>query len=85
MNDTKQKYVRLKDYNVIIIFPCLLEHSQFKHFNPVSAGFCYVDAAEQKVSCFGESFSLGLKSDEKGDTTYATKQVFGIEAMLKLL
>ena len=80
--DTKQKYVRLKEYNEIIIFPLVLEHSRFENLMPISAGFCYV--GDNKVSCFGESYSLGLKSDSE-DTKLATKQIFGFDAMLTLI
>ena len=83
--DTKLKFVRLKQYNEVIIFPCVIEHSKFKYLNPISAGFCYVLADEQKVSCFGESYSLGLKSDQTQDTIEATKQLFGIDAMLNVM
>ena len=79
--DTKQKYIRLKEYNEIIIFSHLISHDTFKYLSPISAGFCYVD--QDKVSCFGNSISLGLTSQEQ-DTTIATKQLFGYDAMLKL-
>lgn len=59
----------------------VLEHSCFKHLNPISAGFCYID--NNKVSCFGRSVSLGIES-MKDDTEVATKQVFGFDAMLSL-
>ena len=42
------------------------------------------DAENKKVSCYGSSYSLNLKSEED-DTKEATKQVFGIDAMLALL
>jgi spore cortex formation protein SpoVR/YcgB (stage V sporulation) len=80
--DTKQKYVRLKQYDTIIIFPEGLNHSDFKHMNPISAGFCCVE--KDKVQCFGESYSLRMKSDSE-DTKLATKQIFGIDTMLALL
>lgn len=83
--DTKQKFVRLKEYDAVIIFPCVIKHSNFKDFNPVTAGFCYVNVAEKRVDCFGESYSLGLKSDLKEDTIRATKQIFGVDAYLALL
>lgn len=82
--DTKQKYVKLQEFDSIIIFPIVIEHSTFKHLNPVTAGFCYVNGTDEKVTCFDESFSLNLKSDEKEDSLIATKQIFGYEAMLKL-
>lgn len=72
--DTKQKYVRLGTYNEVIIFPCVIQHSEFRDMKPISAGFCYV--GKDKITCFGESFSLGL--DSKPDDSYmATKQVMG--------
>lgn len=37
--DKKQKYVRFKEYNEIIIFPQILKHSTFKHLKPISVGF----------------------------------------------
>lgn len=82
--NTEQKYVRIKEYNGIIIFPCFVEHSSMKSLNPISAGFCLVDAENKKVSCYGSSYSLNLESAED-DTKDATKQVFGFDAMLALL
>lgn len=81
--DTKHKYVRLKEYNQIIFFPMIIEHSTFKYLEPVSAGFCYLNNTDEKVKCFGESISLNLSSHED-DTKWATKQVYGIDAMLNL-
>ncbi len=78
----KVKYVKLQNGEVIM-FPPVIEHDTFKHFNPITAGFCCID--KDKVRCFGESHSLKLKSDEKQDTLDATKHYFGIEAMIKLL
>lgn len=75
--DTKQKYVRLKEYNQIIIFHTIIEHSTFINLNPISAGFCYVNS--NSVQCFGESISLGIRS-MKDDTYLATKQIFGWDA-----
>jgi hypothetical protein len=82
MYDTKLKYVRIGRYNEIIIFPIVIEHSDFKHLEPISAGFCYID--QDKVSCFGESVSLKLESMED-DTFMATKQVFGFDAAVKFI
>ncbi|MDB4286339.1 hypothetical protein N9933_03465 [bacterium] len=79
--DTKQKYVRLREYDQIIIFHQIIQHSDFKDMDPVSAGFCHVHKDE--VVCFGESISLKLKSQES-DTFVATKQIFGWDAMEKL-
>lgn len=79
----KMKYVNIGDYNSIVIFPMIIEHSSFKHFNPRSAGFCYIST--EKVECFGESISLGIKSDTKSDTRYATIQYCGIDALDNLI
>lgn len=79
--ETVQKYVKLEHFNAIIIFSEVLMHSDFKHLNPVSAGFCVVGVG--RIDCFGESISLNLKSDPK-DTQIATMQFFGYEASLDL-
>jgi len=73
----KQKYVITED-KVIIVFPELLQHSEFKKFNPISAGFISFGINEQKnptCSCYGESVSLGLKADEIQDTIIAKRQL----------
>ena len=75
--DTKQKFVRLGEYNQVIIFPGTLQHSEFSNLNPISAGFCHV--YKNRIDCFGESISLGLKSKDD-DSFMATKQVFGYQA-----
>ena len=69
MWDTKQKYVRLEQYDEIIIFPTTIEHSTFRHLKPISAGFCRVHS--DKVVCFGDSYALSLESKED-DTAIAT-------------
>lgn len=85
MDTTRQKYVRLKEYDSFIFFPEIIEHSEFKRLNPISAGFCYLNDAECKeVKCFGRSISLGLDSKED-DTKLATKQVLGFDAWMALL
>jgi hypothetical protein len=81
MDNTRQKYVRLQGSDIFIFFPEVMEHSRFKNFNPISAGFCHI--RDKKVDCFGESFSLGLKCHED-DTKLATKQIFGFDAMFKI-
>lgn len=83
--DRKQKYVRLKRYNEIIIFPEVIQHSKFEYFDVVSAGFCYVNPETKTVDCFGESISLRLKSNPIEDTEYATMQIFGYEAYDNLI
>jgi len=78
----KVKYVKLQSGEVIM-FPPVIEHDTFKYLNPITAGFCCI--GNDKVECFGESYSLKLKADEKQDTLDATKHYFGIEAMIKIL
>jgi hypothetical protein len=72
----KQKYVITNDL-VIIVFPELLQHSEFKKFEPVSAGFISFGVKEGNptCSCYGESISLGLKSDPEEDTKIAKRQL----------
>lgn len=82
----KQKYIRTSD-DTIIVFPELHQHKDFKHFNPVSAGFIsfFTNRIEHNGQphyetdclCYGESISLGLKSNEKEDTFLAKKQILG--------
>ncbi len=69
----KQKYVRLEQYNQIIIFPITIQHKEFKHLELISAGFCRI--YNNEVACFGESTSLRLESLPE-DSKIATKQFF---------
>ena len=68
--DTKQKYIRLRQFDEIVIFPMVLEHSTFKYMDIVSAGFCHINKRE--VTCFGNSFSLNIESKEE-DTKIANR------------
>jgi hypothetical protein len=71
------KYVITED-KVIIVFPELIQHSEFKHFNPTSAGFISIGVNKQgnpSCSCYGESISLGLKSNPEEDTKIAKRQL----------
>jgi|TARA_R110000868_G_scaffold359816_1_gene621751 hypothetical protein len=73
----KTKYVITED-KVIIVFPELIQHSEFKHFNPTSAGFISIGVNKQgnpSCSCYGESISLGLKSNPEKDTELAKRQL----------
>jgi hypothetical protein len=81
MDNTKQKYIKMSRYNEIIIFNAIFDHSDFRNFNPISAGFCYVSG--DKVTCFGESTSLGMES-KKDDSYFATKQLFGYDCAEKI-
>lgn len=79
----KMKYVKIGTYNSIVIFPTIIEHSAFKHLNPITAGFCYIN--ENSVDCFGKSYSLGIESNPEKDTEEATKQYLGIDALINLI
>ena len=72
----KVKYIRTKD-NEIIVFSELQLHSEFKCFEPISAGFISfgIGADENpNCTCYGESISLDLKSKED-DTELAKRQI----------
>jgi hypothetical protein len=71
------KYIRTKD-NKIIVFSGLQQHSEFQNFDPISAGFISIGVkdGEPDCDCYGESFTLGLKSME-GDTRLAKQQILG--------
>ena len=73
------KYIKTKDKK-IIVFSGLNNHSDFKNFNPVSAGFIRFEIdIEGNVNCvcWGESISLQMKSDENEDTMLANMQITG--------
>ena len=75
----KVKYIKTKN-NQIIVFSALFEHSNFRSFEPVSAGFISIGVGADKnpdCTCYGESVSLGLKSDEAMDTSLARRQILG--------
>ena len=70
------KYIRTSK-NEIIVFTDLLLHSDFKKFEPISAGFISIGIDEDNnltCCCYGESISLGLKS-MNDDSELATKQI----------
>ncbi len=76
----KTKYIRTKN-NQIVIFSGLMEHKDFRHLEPVSAGFIYFGIGVDKnpdCSCCGESVSLNLKSNESEDTMLARRQILGL-------
>ncbi len=75
----KAKYIKTES-GQIIIFPLLIEHSSFKNWTPVSAGFIAFGVDKNgtaNCSCFGESVSLQLKSEE-GDSLKAQIQIIGL-------
>ena len=71
---SKVKYIKTES-GQIILFPPTISHDKFKQFKPVSAGFAQI--YDEKIACFGVSFSLGLKSDPE-DSELATRQYFKI-------
>lgn len=73
----KVKYVVTKNKE-IIIFSELLNHSDFKHFSPISAGFISFGVNKQgnpTCSCNGRSVSLDLDSNPEVDTLLAKRQL----------
>lgn len=71
------KYIKTKDKK-IIVFSGLNNHSDFRNFNPVSAGFIsfYADEnKELKCECYGSSISLDLQSNPEEDTMLANLQI----------
>lgn len=77
--DTKQKYIRLEQYDMFVIFNATLQHKDFKFLGKIkSAGYC--DIYNNEVTCFDKSVSLGLDSLPE-DSKLCTKQLFGYEAM----
>lgn len=81
---TKAKYIRTKN-NQIIVFSELLNHSDFKSFEPVSAGFIFISSEKEtttsgtysktKCNCYGRSVSLNLDSNPVEDTMLANLQI----------
>lgn len=79
----KQKYIRTAQ-NTIIVFSELHKHDEFKHYNPVSAGFININAEKDEhgypvttCQCYGESVTLKLKADEIEDSKLANNQILG--------
>jgi hypothetical protein len=59
------KYIKTRD-NKIITFSAALTHSDFRDWDPISAGFISFgikENGELGCSCYGDSFSLKLKSE----------------------
>lgn len=70
------KYIKTKDKK-IIIFSGLNNHSDFKNFNPVSAGFINFKFQNSRIQCecYGSSISLNMKSEPEEDTMLANMQI----------
>jgi len=62
------KYI-VSEEDEIIIFNKNLSHRFFKKFNPIRAGFIDIDIDSCTCVCYGQDFSLGLKSNPEQDTT----------------
>lgn len=74
---SRVKYVITKERE-IIVFSELMQHSDFKHFQPISAGFISFGVNKEgnpSCSCYGESISLGIKSNPEEDTLMAKRQL----------
>lgn len=51
-----------------ILFSNMMQHKEFKHLNPTSAGFCRISEREDgdfAVITYGESVSLSLKPKDQ--------------------
>lgn len=76
----KQKYIITKEERAII-FSELMNHKDFKHFDPIRAGFVWFeyDSTLQKVipRVYGNSVSLNLKSNEELDVPIIKKEICG--------
>lgn len=73
------KYIKTNDKK-IIIFSELNNHSDFKNFNPTSAGFIRFEtdvAGDVNCVCYGSSLSLQIDSDQLEDTMLANMQITG--------
>jgi len=74
------KYIRTKD-DEIIIFGETMNHSDFIDFNPISAGFISFglnpETDNPTCNCFGESYSLNMKSNPESDT-FLAKRTLGM-------
>jgi hypothetical protein len=70
------KYIKTEDRSIIVFSPAI-QHSDLRHLNPVSAGFISFGVNKDgnpSCTCYGESFSLGMKSEEE-DTMLAKLQL----------
>ena len=75
----RAKYIRTMN-DEIIVFSAMQAHSDFKRWEPKSAGFIKFfadDHGRPKCHCYGESTSLGIKSNPEVDTEYARRQIIG--------
>ena len=71
------KYIITKD-NDIVIFSAGNNHSDYKHLNPIRAGFISFGVDKEgnpDCTCYGDSFSLNMSSDTERDTLIAKLQL----------
>jgi len=70
MNEAKYIiFENVDDHTYSVIFPTWVNHSDVKmrQSHPIRAGFFDWDWSNRRAQCFGESISLGLKSDPNLD------------------
>lgn len=70
------KYIRTKENNIIVFSP-LMQHKEFRSYNPISAGFISFGVnndGNPSCTCYGKSDSLGIESIE-GDSKLAERQI----------
>lgn len=75
----KQKYIITKE-NRAIVFSELLQHSDFRHFEPIRAGFVVFNSeVYNPISCtvYGESISLNRYSNKKLDEDIIKREILG--------
>jgi len=75
--DLKQKYIITRNRE-IIVFPEMIQHSDFSDWKPISAGFISFGVNKDgnpTCSCHGRSISLGLDSRPEEDTLIAKLQL----------
>ena len=75
----KVKYIKTEQKQ-IVVFGELHQHLEFYNFKPISAGFIGFGIDKEgnlTCECYGESVSLGLKSDPAIDTELARNQILG--------
>lgn len=75
--ELKQKYIITRNRE-IIVFPEMIQHSDFSDWEPISAGFISFGVNKDgnpTCSCYGRSISLGLDSRPEEDTLIAKLQL----------
>ena len=70
------KYIRTNN-DIIIVFSNTKSHSDFRVFEPISAGHIIfsVDNGVNSCVCCGDSGSLGIKSRPEEDTRLSQEQL----------